>query len=282
MVVTVLGGGGKMGCRIIDRLAKTPGYTILAVEIAEAGMARLAERGVVPTAEDRALAEGDAVIFALPDRVIGKVARQVIPKMKPGAMTVCLDPAAPHAGELPLREDIAYFVTHPCHPPVLNNFETKEEREDYFGAIAAPQPIVCALQQGTDDDYAQGETLARAIFAPVTRSHRVTVEQMAILEPAMSETVTACAMTIIYEAMEEAIARGVPAEAAYDFMMGHIHAPLGILFANRGGIFSDGAKLIIEHGRHLLIQEGWRERIFSPESVKAQVEAIVKGTPPGP
>ena len=39
--------------------------------------------------------------------------------------------------------------------------------------------------QGPEEDYARGEAIARAMYAPVMRSHRVTVEQMAILEPAL-------------------------------------------------------------------------------------------------
>jgi hypothetical protein len=36
-----------------------------------------------------------------------------------------LDAAAPHAGELPERDDITYFVTHPCHPPIFNDETTR-------------------------------------------------------------------------------------------------------------------------------------------------------------
>jgi hypothetical protein len=55
------------------------------------------------------------------------------------------------------------------------------------------------------------------------RSHRVTVEQMAILEPGLSETVCATLLDAMREAMEEAIARGVPREAARDFLLGHMN-----------------------------------------------------------
>ena len=39
--------------------------------------------------------------------------------------------------------------------------------------------------QGPESHYRLGEDVARTIFAPVMRSHRVTVEQMAILEPVL-------------------------------------------------------------------------------------------------
>ena len=57
--------------------------------------------------------------------------------------------------------------------------------------MKAKQHIVCALMQGPEEHYALCEEVARAIYAPVMRAHRCTVEQMAILEPALSETVGA-------------------------------------------------------------------------------------------
>ncbi len=131
--------------------------------------------------------------------------------MKPGAMLVTLDPAAAHSGELLLRPDLAFFVTHPCHPPVVNDETDPEARLDFFGAIKAKQHVVAALMQGDEADYANGEALVRTIFAPVMNVYRVTVEQMAILEPALSETVVLTCMVIITEAIEEAVRRGVPA-----------------------------------------------------------------------
>jgi hypothetical protein len=132
--------------------------------------------------------------------------------------------------------------------------------------------------QGPEEDYESCEELAKQMYRPVMRSHRITVEQMAILEPAMAETVTAMCCTIIKEAMDEAIARGVPAEAAKDFLYGHVNIPLAIVFGEAGNPFSDGAKLIIEYGKKRIIQPDWK-KVFEPESVREQVEAIVKGKP---
>ena len=39
--------------------------------------------------------------------------------------------------------------------------------------------------------YAIGEQLTQTIWSPILRIHRLTLEQMAILEPALSETLTA-------------------------------------------------------------------------------------------
>ena len=268
-----------MGCRLTDNLLKHSEYIKLYVEVSEEGIANLTQRDLMPTPQDKALAAADVVILALPDRIIGKVAHEIVPQLRPGAMVMTLDPAAPHAGELPVRDDISYFVTHPCHPSVFNYEATPDERRDFFGGVKASQAIVCALMQGPETDYGVGEAVARAMYAPITRAHRVTVEQMAILEPAMAETVAACCITIIREAMDEAIRRGVPPEAARDFMLGHVNIPLAIVFGEVSSPFSDGAKLIIEHGKHLLFKPDWK-RVFEPESVKEQVTAIVRGTPP--
>jgi hypothetical protein len=53
----------------------------------------------------------------------------------------------------------------------------------------------------------------------VTRAHRVTVEQMAILEPTMAEVCGIALIQALRAAMEEAIRRGVPRAAAEDFML---------------------------------------------------------------
>jgi Arc/MetJ family transcription regulator len=263
-----------MGMRLTRNLKERTGYSVAFVEPGAEGLARLAVEGIEPTEADEALSDVEVVILALPDARLGAISHDVVPKMAPGAMLVTLDPAAAHAGVLAHRDDLAYFVTHPCHPPVFND-EVGEAKKDFFGGVLARQAIVCALMQGSEDDYVRGAALAEAMYAPVMRSHRVTVEQMAILEPAMAETVTACCITIIREAMDEAIRRGVPADAARDFMLGHVNIPLAIVFGEVNSPFSDGAKLIIEHGRREIFREDWK-KVFEPESVRDQVRAIVE------
>ncbi len=275
MTVALFGAGGKMGCRLTDNLSRNADYDVRYVETGEAGVARLAERGLSPTPADEALAGAEIVVLALPDTALGPVSHEVVPKMRPGAILMTLDPAAAHAGALARRDDVVVFVAHPCHPPLWND-EEGEARRDFFGGVKAKQNAVCAMENGTDDDYARAEALVRAMYAPVMRTHRITVEQMAILEPAMAETVTATLCTVIKEAMDEAIARGVPPEAARDFMMGHVNIPLAIVFGEAGNPFSDGAKLIIEYGRERIINPDWK-RVFEPESVREQVERIVGG-----
>lgn len=276
MKVALIGAGGKMGCRITDHLKDHPDYSIRYVECSERGIANLAARGVQPLPQEEAVRDADAVILAVPDKLLGNVARQVVPQMKAGAMLITLDPAAAYAGELPTRPDISIFVTHPCHPSVFEYEEDPEARADFFGGVKAKMPIVCALMQGPDADYAKGEKMARDFFAPVTRSHRITVEQMAMLEPAMAETVGIALIMALREALEEVVRRGVPREAAEDFLYGHIKVPLGIAFERVNFPFSDGAKLIADYGRRQVLQPDWK-KVFEPDNVKAQVRAIVEG-----
>lgn len=272
----IMGAGGKMGCRIVDHLKDHPDYQLLCAEVSEPGKAQLEQRGIQPISADEAAATVDAVVLALPDRVLGKVAAGVVPKLKSGALVITLDPAAAYAGDLPARDDISYFVTHPCHPSVFDHFDTEAERNDFFGGVHARQAIVCALMQGPEEHYALGEKLACDFWAPVTRSHRVTVEQMAILEPTMSETCGVALILTLREIMEEAVRRGVPRAAAEDFMYGHIKVPLGIAFDKAGFPFSDGAKLIAKYGQSRLLQSDWK-KVFEPDQVKNQVRMIVEG-----
>jgi hypothetical protein len=77
-----------------------------------------------------------------------------------GTMVVSSMPPLPHAGHLPERADITYFVTHPCHPPIFNDETDPAAKADHFGGIAAKQHIVNALMQGPEAHYALGEEVA--------------------------------------------------------------------------------------------------------------------------
>jgi hypothetical protein len=274
--IALFGAAGKVGTRISSRMKNDPSCHMLYVEAGEAGQARLHERGLVPADQAEAERLADVVILAVPDVILGKVAHGVVPNLRPGTLVICLDPAAPFGGELPERADIAYFVTHPCHPPIVNDETDLEAKYDFYGGIKARQHIVCALMQGTEEDYVLGEQIARTIFAPVMNAYRVTVEQMAILEPALSETFVLTCMYMIREAIDEAVKRGVPAEAARQFILGHMNINTAILFGFLDIQFSDGAKLAVERARPLLFNPDWRQ-VFEPDNVMEQVKAITQG-----
>jgi len=271
--IALFGAAGNMGTRISNALKDESEYALLHIESGESGRAKLRERGIATVTKEEALPKADFAILAVPDALIGKVAREIVPGMKSGAMLICLDPAAPYAGRLPKRADVSYFVTHPAHPPVFNDEKDEEARRDFFGSGRARQAIVSALMQGPEADYAKGEAISRKIFSPILRSHRVTVEQMAMLEPALSETVAATCITIMREAMDEAIRRGVPAEAARDFLLGHIWIELAIVFNETPWHFSAGAQKAIEDAKSLLFRPDWK-KVFDPACLRESVERI--------
>jgi hypothetical protein len=213
------------------------------------------------------------ILLAIADKHIPAVAADLVPRMRSGSMLLMLDPAAAYAGVIPERADISIFVTHPTHPPVFNDETDPDARRDYFGAGKAKQSIVNALVQGPESAYAQGEAISRAYFRPILRSHRVTLEQMAILEPAMSETCSATFIVAMRQAMEAAIERGVPREAAFDFLMGHINVQLAIVFEQIDWKMSEGAYLVIDRAMERIFRPDWKG-VFDPEEVKSSVRGI--------
>ncbi|MSV28613.1 MAG: semialdehyde dehydrogenase [Bryobacterales bacterium] len=273
--VALMGAGGKMGLRLADNLNGS-GFALRCVEIADRGKAALAERGLQAMAAEEALDGADVAILAVPDNRIGQIAHQISPLVKAGTMVVVLDAAAPYAGDLPKRDDISYFITHPCHPPVFSDETDPQAQRDFFGCEFAEQHIVCALMQGPEEHYALGEAVARAIYKPVMRSHRCTLEQMAILEPVLSETVLATCLTVIGQAMDEAVHRGVPKEAARDFLLGHMRVELAIIFQEKeGAVFSDGALKAIDAAMPKLFRPDWR-KVFDPEELEQSIREITK------
>jgi hypothetical protein len=271
--IALFGAGGKMGCRLARNL-KGSRYEVRHVEVSDAGRARLKnELGIATVDVDTALASADVVILAVPDTAIGKVAASINDKLKAGTMVVALDAAAPFAGHFPDRPDLTYFVTHPCHPPIFNEETDMAAKKDHFGGIYAKQHIVSALMQGPEEAYAVGEEIAKTIWAPVMRSHRVTVEQMALLEPGLSETVCASLLVVMREAMDECVARGVPKEAARDFLLGHMNVLGAVIFEEVQGVFSDACNKAIEFGKPVLMKDDWK-RVFEPQEIAASIKRI--------
>lgn len=271
--IALFGAGGKMGHRL-SRNLKDSAFTVRHVEVSEQGRARLAQDfGVQCVSPEVALADAQVAILAVPDTHIGKVAQSINHLLKPGTMVVVLDAAAPFAGHLPDRPDLTYFVTHPCHPPIFNDETAMDAKLDRFGGIAAKQHIVSALMQGPEAHYALGEEVARTIWAPVMRSHRVTVEQMALLEPGLSETVVASLLDVMREAMDEVVARGVPAEAARDFLLGHMNILGAVIFKEQPGVFSDACNKAIQFGKPMLMRDDWK-RVFEPDEIAASIKRI--------
>jgi hypothetical protein len=257
--IALFGAGGKMGRRLSARL-KDCEYDMRYVEIGEEGMRVLAELGVSVTPQRDAVADADAVVFAVPDVLLSTITAEVIPQLQSGAMAMFLDVAAALAGALHMRHDVAYFFFHPCHRNVL-----KPSR--------AGEHIVCALMQGSDQHYELGARIARDIYSPVIEAHRLTVEQMGLLEPGLGETIAAACASMLREAADEVIRQGVPKAAVEEFLLGHMTC-LAAFFGD--GWLSDGAKLMVQHGRRHLFKDGW-QKLLTLEDVIEQSKIAISG-----
>jgi len=262
-----------MGIRLTRNLINSE-YSMFYLEIDAHGREKLKELDVEVSEADDAIAESDVVILAVPDRILGEISCQIVPKMKPGAMVYTLDPACALAGKLCQRDDLSYFIAHPCHPGVFNWEPTEDAQRDYFGGDMAGQSVVCALFKGSEEEYEKGERLAVMMYAPVNTVHRITAEQMGLLEPALVETLCSTLQVIVREGLDKVIEKGVPEAAARDFLLGHINIQLAVLYDQiPEAVFSDAANKAIERGKPLLIKPGW-EKVFEPENVMEQIMDI--------
>ena len=264
-LVALIGAGGKMGRRIVPNLVKF-GYRFVCCEKDEAGGKALKDLGLAVLPTEEAVQKADLVVFALPDAALPALSRRLVPLLKPGATVITLDPAAAHAGQLYTREDCAFVVTHPCHPPLFGDRDTPEEKADLFGGTAAVQDIVIARMQAGEEAFLEAEQLCVHMFNPVAKCHRITVTQMAILEPAAAEVVIALCATVMKEAIDEAVRRGVPEEAARAFLLGHIQIPLAITLKSSNP-FSDAAMIAVDYGRRHVLRDDWK-KVFEPESIR--------------
>lgn len=274
--VAILGSGGKMGFRVTKKLVDA-GYDVRAVEIGDAGRQRLAEANIKAVSADEGLKGAKVVVMALPDNVIGKVATDLSPKLEPGTMLLILDAAAPYAGDLPKdRPDLTFFVGHPCHPPLFNDETEWAARRDYHGGVAK-QSIVCALMQGPEEHYALGEDICKAMWSPIINCYRVTVEQLAILEPGLSEMVAMPFVDTMVEAVEECEKKyGIPRQAALDFLIGHLNVEIAMWFGYSPKVPSDAALRLMRFAKGVVVREEWRDAL-SPAKVKEASELIVFG-----
>ena len=272
-IIALVGAGGKMGCRLTDNFRKRTDYNVHYLEVSPQGLENLRARGVTAADAATAIPAADVVILAVPDVAIGGISRDVVPRMKPGALLMTLDPAAPLDGQIASRPDVGCVITHPCHPSVFNWEPTEQSFRDFYGGVSAKQAVVCALMSGSEADYELGARVAADMYAPVSRVHRITLEQMAMLEPALVETLAQTCMEVVKEGYDTIVSKGVPAEAARDFVLGHLRIQIAVLFREVNGTFSDAAYKISKRAKPLLFREGWRQ-IFEMGDIREQVRDI--------
>lgn len=273
--IALVGAGGKMGCRLTDNFLKHPEYEVFYVEISEPCVEKLRQRGVSVTPQEKAIPQADAVILAVPDVAIGEISEELIPRMKPGALVLTLDPAAPLDGVIHFRKDLGYVISHPCHPSVFNWEPSEKAFRDFYGGVSAKQSIVVALMHGSEDHYRSGEKISQDMYAPIHHTHRITLEQMAMLEPAMVETLAQTCMEVIKEGFDKIVQLGVPEAAARDFVLGHLRIQIAVLFKEVNGTFSDAAYKISKRAKPVLFRENW-QKIFEMSDIKEQVRDITR------
>jgi hypothetical protein len=271
--IALFGAGGKMGVRLSRNLQKSD-FQVRHVEPSAVGQQRLLDEvGLACVEVDAALDQVDVVILAVPDTLIGKIAHQIAPQLQPGTMVMLLDAAAPFAGHLPDRKDLTYFVAHPCHPTIFNDETEEAARKDHFGGSAARQSITSALMQGPESAFDLGEAVAKAIYQPIKNSYRLSVDQMALLEPGLSETVCATLLQVMRDGMDEVVRRGVPHDCARDFLLGHMNILAAVIFNEIPGAFSDACNKAITFGKPRLMRDDWLG-VFDREEIAESIRRI--------
>lgn len=272
--VALLGAGGKMGTRLSNNLVKHEEFDLRLVETSPVRKEEIEASGLKVWEADEAVGTSDVVILAVPDIVIGQVSKDIVPKMKSGGIILTLDPAAAYAGLLETREDITSVVAHPCHPSVFGKYLTEEEHADFFGGIAAEQDVVIALHEGQEEKYEIAHEVVRAIYEPVGKLHRITVKEMAILEPTLVEVI-ACMIGVLFkESLDETVKKGVPEEAAKAMLYGHIQIALSVALKGTNP-FSDAAMIAIDYGKKHIIKPDWK-KVFDDEALDEVIGEMLK------
>ncbi|MFE0849540.1 phosphogluconate dehydrogenase C-terminal domain-containing protein [Streptomyces rochei] len=272
--VAVIGAAGKMGQRVSDNLVDSD-FRVLFSEASPKGQELIRGLGRELTESKDAAAEADVVILAVPDVVLGKVSEELVPLMKPGTIVLTLDPAAAYAGLLFAREDIHYACAHPCHPSVFLERTTKEEWQDTFGGIAAPQEVVAAYEGGDAARQELAESVIRVMYAPVVDVHWVTVKQLAVLEPTLVETIACMVGALLTEALHETVHTvGVPEKAARAMLLGHTQVALANTLKGSNP-FSDACLIAMDYGRESIVREDWK-KVFEDEELDKVITRMLK------
>jgi pyrroline-5-carboxylate reductase len=272
--VVIVGAGGKMGARAVEKIGKESRFRVLLCESDALRARELEKEGFQVIATESALPEADFVVMAVPDALIGRIAGQLVPHMKEGATLIMLDACAAYLNQLPRRPTLTFMITHPCHPPFFF-FEqsTPQARHDYFGGVAL-QDILVSLVTGSEVRFQEGSEVCKAMFGPVRNAYRVSPEQFALLEPAMSEIVVATAACLMKASLDAAVEKGVPEEAARAFMAGHARIAMAITFGAEKSPFSDAAKIAIEFGMKEVIRSDWK-KVFEPKVLREAIEVML-------
>jgi hypothetical protein len=102
---------------------------------------------------------------------------------------------------------------------------------------------------------------------------------MAMLEPALVETLAQSCMENVKGGYDRVVAKGIPAAAVREFLLGHLRIQIAVLFGEVNGTFSDAAYKISARARPLIFREGWH-RIFEMDDIREQVRDITGAKKP--
>ncbi|MGW0571302.1 MULTISPECIES: phosphogluconate dehydrogenase C-terminal domain-containing protein [Streptomyces] len=272
--VAVIGAAGKMGQRVSNNLVESD-FRVLFSEASPKGQELIRDLGRELTESADAVAEADVVVLAVPDVVLGKVSEELVPLMKPGTVVLTLDPAAAYAGLLFNRADIHYACAHPCHPSVFLERTTKEEWQDTFGGIAAPQEVVAAYEGGDEAKQELADSVIRVMYAPVVDVHWVTVKQLAVLEPTLVETIACMVGALLTEALHETVHTvGVPEKAARAMLLGHTQVALANTLKGSNP-FSDACLIAMDYGRESIVRDDWK-KVFEDDELDKVITRMLK------
>lgn len=272
--IAVVGAGGKMGMRVSDNLQRTD-WTVFHCENGEAGRRRVVDAGRQVLETHDVIGDVDVAILAVPDVALGPVTADLVPRMRPGAMVLTLDPAAAYAGLLTMRDDLDYVVAHPTHPSVFLERHTPEEYADTFGGVAAPQNSVAALQQGDESVKPLAERIISTMYGPVIKVHWASVHDLAVLEPTLNETIGCMLGQFLKDAIDATVRHTDMDEETVTAMI-HGHIWIALTNALRGSNpFSDACLLAMDYGREAIIKDDW-ERIFNDADLDVVIAKMLK------
>lgn len=264
--IAVIGAGGKMGMRVSPNLAAIPEYDVKFCEASEAASKRSEEAGRPITPTEEAIKDADVVVYAVPDRALNAVTTENVPLQKEGSVVLTLDPAAAYANLLYMRDDVTYVVCHPAHPSVFLERVTKEEYDDTFGGIAAPQHVLAAMHTESDKWQPIAEEVITNMFAPVIKVHWESVHDLAVLEPTLNETIGCMIGQFLKDVMDYTVeVTDMKQESVEAMFFGHVY--IALTNALRGSNpFSDACLLAMDYGREAIIKDDWK-RVFNDEDL---------------
>ena len=130
--VVIVGAGGKMGARAAEKIGKDSRFRVLLCESDAVRASQLEHDGFQVVSTESALPQADFVVLAVPDALIGRIARQLAPSMKSDGTLIMLDAAAAYVNELPDPGSLTFMI-----PPPAKMFAGTESRAP--GSAASPR-----------------------------------------------------------------------------------------------------------------------------------------------